>query len=170
MDRLIDGFWRTVFRFGHPCARVVWQATGRPARGVNVALWHAGRLLCVEQSYRAGLGLPGGGLNRGEASHAAASRELFEEVGIELAPEQLRPAGTLAFMEGRCAIEDAFFEVELSALPEVRIDRREIVWAGFLSLEALCRARLQRPVRLYLERLGQEGRQSATTVIADRPR
>jgi len=39
----------------------------------------------------------------------------------------------------------------------LRIDRREIVWAGFLALDAVRAAPLQPAVRRYLERLGPDG-------------
>jgi 8-oxo-dGTP diphosphatase len=153
MEHVVNAFWRLVYRLGYPCARVVWRVTGKPGRGTAIAVWHQGRLLCVRESYRQGLGLPGGGLNRGEAAEAAARRELFEEVGLDLAPAYFRPEGLIAFqLDGR-PIEDALFEVELAAEAPLRIDQREIVWAGFLAPDDIREDRLQRCLRLYLERV-----------------
>lgn len=148
----LDPFWRLAYRLGHPCVELFWQAMATPGTGSVIAVWHGSRLLCVRESYRRGLGLPGGGLNAGEAPRAAARRELFEEVGLDLAAEAFRPAGTIAFTAGRRAIEDTLFEVELDDALPLRVDRREIVWADYLPLDAIRAARLQPAVSLYLQR------------------
>ncbi len=153
MEHVINVFWRTVYRVGYPCARVVWRVTGKPGQGTAIAVWHDGRLLCVRESYRQGLGLPGGGLNPGEAPERAARRELFEEVGLDLAPEAFRPEGLLAFVCDGRMIHDALFEVELACEAPLRIDQREIVWAGFLAPDEIQDDRVQRSLRLYLERV-----------------
>lgn len=41
-----------------------------------------GDLLLVQQTYRTGLGLPGGLLDRGESPEAAVVREIYEETGL----------------------------------------------------------------------------------------
>ena len=43
-----------------------------------------GRVLLVRQPYRAGWGLPGGFLKRGETAEACAVREVREEVGLDV--------------------------------------------------------------------------------------
>lgn len=43
-----------------------------------------GRVLLVRQPYRAGWGMPGGFLKRGETPEACAVREVREEVGLEV--------------------------------------------------------------------------------------
>jgi 8-oxo-dGTP diphosphatase len=155
MQHVVNAFWRTVYRLGYPCARVVWRFIGKPGQGATIAVWHDGRLLCVRESYRPGLGLPGGGLNPGEAPAAAARRELFEEVGLDLEPRAFRRHGQIAFeCDGRL-IEDSLFEVDLEAPRELRVDQREIVWAGFLAPEEILAREVQPGVRLYLERVGR---------------
>jgi 8-oxo-dGTP diphosphatase len=153
MQHLVNAFWRTVYRLGYPCAQVVWRVTKKPGKGATIAVWHEGRLLCVRESYRPGLGLPGGGRLADETPEVTARRELFEEVGLDLAPAYFRPEGLIAFqLDGR-PIEDALFEVELAAEAPLRIDQREIVWAGFLAPDDIREDRLQRCLRLYLERV-----------------
>jgi 8-oxo-dGTP pyrophosphatase MutT (NUDIX family) len=155
MQHLVNAFWRTVFRLGYPCARVVWRVTGKPGRGSAIAVWHEGRLLCVRESYRPGLGLPGGGLRPGEAPVEGARRELFEEVGLVLEPGAFSGLDALAYRCGGRPIEDWLFEVELAREQPLTIDQREIVWAGFLAPADILANEVQHSTRLYLERVAQ---------------
>ncbi|UGQ15602.1 NUDIX hydrolase [Yinghuangia sp. ASG 101] len=49
-----------------------------------VILDRQGRLIAVNPSYKAGWDLPGGMAEDGETPHAAATREIAEEIGIEV--------------------------------------------------------------------------------------
>ncbi len=86
---LTDAAWRAGLRVAFALQRVYWFAIRPTIRSVDVAVWSGGRVLLVRQSYRRGLGLPGGGLRCGERPECAAARELGEEVGINVAPAQL---------------------------------------------------------------------------------
>jgi 8-oxo-dGTP diphosphatase len=154
MQALVNGFWRTVYRLGYPCAQVVWAVTRKRGTGAAIAVWHDGRLLCVRESYRPRLGLPGGGLNAGETPAAAARRELFEEVGLDLGPDAFREYGALGYRLGQRPIEDILFEVRLEAPIEPRVDRREIVWSGYLTPAEIREVGMQKGLQLYLERAG----------------
>ena len=157
MEQLVNAFWRTVYRLGYPCAQVVWQLARTPGRGATIAVWHEGRLLCVRESYRRGLGLPGGGSHGAEAPVSTARRELREEVGLELDPEWFHDRGLLAYPIGARLIEDWLFEVHLDEALEPVVDAREIVWAGYLEPGEIRAAGMQRGLRLYLERTGHCG-------------
>ncbi len=88
-------------------------------------------LLLIRTSYRPWYSVPGGGVHRGEAPRLAAARELREEVGIAVEPDALRALGE--FVVHHTWIEDHVhaFELRLEAHPPLRVDRREVVWAGF---------------------------------------
>ena len=154
MEELVNAFWRAVYRLGYPCAQVVWQVTKKRGRGATIAVGHDGRLLCVRESYRPRLGLPGGGMNADETPAEAARRELFEEAGLDLDPDAFHEYGALGYRLGQRPIEDVLFEVELDQPIEPRVDRREIVWAGYLTPAAIREAGMQRGLQLYLERSG----------------
>lgn len=153
---LLDALHRGTYRTGHRLARLWWRLRRPTGTGAAVALWVGEALLVVRTSYRRRLDLPGGGLAAGETPRAGAVRELREEVGIAIAPERLEELATLAFTEEHRRIRETLFVCRLAAPPAVRIDRREIVWAGFLrpaemqgrpqspALRAALRDRVQR--------------------------
>lgn len=79
--------------------------------------------------------LPGGGLHRGEKPAIGALRELQEEVGIRAEPDQLKP-----LFNKRVRSSKYFryfchaYALELTAMPELRLQRIEItksMWQSF---------------------------------------
>ena len=81
----------------------------------------------------------------------SAARELDEEVGIRVSPEELRPAITVVSHEEHKEDHAHFFELELAAAPEIRIDGREVIWAGFETVPDALQLPLSDPVRQFLE-------------------
>ena len=132
-----DALWR----FLHRVAAALWDARNfvlRPAiAGAAVLVRVGDELLLIQTSYRPWYGVPGGGVRRGEEPRLAAARELREEVGIAVAPDALRALGE--FVVHHTFIEDHVhaFELRLEAHPPLRVDRREVVWAGFRSEASL---------------------------------
>ena len=64
--------------------RAYWFVARPISVGVlGIVLDDQGRILLVEQTYRSGWYLPGGGVRKKEALDAALRRELREEVGVE---------------------------------------------------------------------------------------
>ena len=152
MKKSVDRLWRFALCVAYGLLLAGWYVFRPKRRGVFVGVWHHGELLVIRNSYRSWYALPAGGVRRGEIPAHAAVRELREEVGITAPPDALRFVGdiftTFEFKRDRCA----FFEIELDARPDVTVDGREVVWAGFLTpAEALAR-RLAPPVREYLQR------------------
>jgi 8-oxo-dGTP diphosphatase len=146
-----DSAWRTAFRLGFPLARLWWRLRRRPHEGALVAIHVGQALLLVRSSYRIAWNFPGGGSRRGETPETAARRELTEEIG--LTPDAaLLPAGDV------CGVWDGrqervhFFELRLNRLPELQIDRREIVAAQLFSPDELRDVAVTGPVAAYLER------------------
>lgn len=132
-----DAFWR----FLHRAATWLWDARNfllRPKiTGAIVLVRVGGELLLIRPSYRPWYTVPGGRVERGEEPRLAAARELAEEVGIEALPARLTALGE--FVVHHSWIEDHVhaFELRLAEPPEVRIDLREVVWAGFRAETAL---------------------------------
>jgi 8-oxo-dGTP pyrophosphatase MutT (NUDIX family) len=155
---LIDALQRRVFRSLAFARGIYFRVLDPPRHGTLVAVWCRGRILITKSSYDDYYSLPGGYARRGEDARQAATRELREEVGIVTDPARLRlhDAISQSYQGRRSAM--SFFELELDAEPAVRIDRREIVVAEFLTPEQALRCRLFPAVsRLLTERLAAPG-------------
>lgn len=96
------------------------------ARGAGVAVWYDDQILAVRHSYRPGWSLPGGRAKKNELPNETASREIKEEVGIEL------PSDDLVFVY-QSRTGNILFEYCLPSPLNPHIDNREIVEAKFLN-------------------------------------
>jgi 8-oxo-dGTP diphosphatase len=147
---LVDAVWRIVLRCGFQLARVWWHLRRPRHEGALVTLYVGQALLLLKSSYRSEWGLPGGSIQAGETPHAAALREMQEEIGLSSYP--LRATGSV------CGIWDGrrdrvyFFELHLDSLPALRLDNREIVAARLASPEELRSLALTAPVAMYLRK------------------
>lgn len=164
-----DTLWRAGLWMAYRMLLVGWFMFRPHRRGVFVGVWHDGNVLVIRNSYRHWYALPAGGVRHDETPAQAALRELREEVGIGVEPGALHFAReirtTFEFKRDRCW----FFDVELDARPEVHVDGREVVWAGFMSLPAALNTRLAPPVREYLEGRSMPGERIAIGLpVADR--
>jgi 8-oxo-dGTP pyrophosphatase MutT (NUDIX family) len=157
-DRWPDPLHRLGYRIAHRCLLAWWWLRRPSARGAGVALWRDdGRLLVVRTSYRGALlSLPSGGLAAGEEPRTAAARELREELGIELAPAELREAWRIAFVFEHRRIEETVFEPLRPTNQQPRPDRREIVWAGWLSPAEISALPTVPSLDGYLARIGHD--------------
>ena len=142
-------------RMAHLCLRLVYlvcrswvRLKGQPLRGVAVAVWHGGELLVVEHSYRPGYSLPGGLIKKRETPSEAACRELREEVGIVVRPDDL-----ILFSDQRVGrFDDPIFEYRPVERPQVQVDNWEIVEAEFVDPVVI--ADKDDSVGGYLRRIG----------------
>ena len=132
---MINALIRAVYRVAHWGLRLLWFIRRPETTGALVAVWHHGRVLLVKNSYRPQLTLPGGYIRPREDRRTAAARELREEVGIQVSPDALRHAGRVVNREHGNEDHLHFFELRFEAEPAVRVDGREIVWAGFHTRE-----------------------------------
>jgi 8-oxo-dGTP diphosphatase len=130
-ERVTDAAYRTVYRTGHRVLREWWRVREPRTSGALAAIWYRGEVLLVRNSYRTDHTLPGGFVRPGERPERAVVRELREETSIVLDPARFQHAyrGT-HFYEHRVDTVD-IYEAELETLPPVRIDGREVIWAGF---------------------------------------
>ena len=149
---LVDSLHRNAYRFGHLLARQWWRLRRPRGHGVAVAVWWRERLLVVRPSYRPGYDLPGGGLHPGEEPRQGAVRELAEELAVAVPRLELADLGLFSFTLDHRRIRETLFAWQPAAEPALRIDRREIVWAGFVRPDVLAAAQVTPSVRHALRR------------------
>ncbi|MFF3868466.1 NUDIX hydrolase [Micromonospora sp. NPDC001898] len=98
-----------------------------------------GRLLLLRQPPGHSWTLPAGLLQRGEDPVVGAARELFEESGVRLAPDRLRPAVPNALVHAKGWV-DVVFETEVPAsTTELKVDGAEVYEAAWHPLDDLPR-------------------------------
>lgn len=111
-----------------------------------------GRLLLLRQPPGRGWGLPAGLLQRGEEPILGAVRELAEETGIRLRPEDLRAAVPNAVVHTKGWV-DVVFEVAVPAsTTDLVVDGAEVYEAAWHRLDDL--PRLTQPTARLLARYG----------------
>jgi ADP-ribose pyrophosphatase YjhB (NUDIX family) len=98
-----------------------------------------GRLLLLRQPPGSSWSLPAGLLQRGEAPVVGAARELREESGIELRPEELSPAVPNAVVHAKGWV-DVVFEAQVPAsTTQLMVDGAEVYEAAWYPLNELPR-------------------------------
>ena len=117
--------------------------------GVFVMIWHDGRFLAVRTSYKTEWTVPGGMRNKDENWEDAGVREVFEEVGVTIAVDDLVFCRDV---QGGMSKNDnaKIYECVLADKPEVTIDNREIVEARFVSPEDASKLRLNPHIQDFL--------------------
>lgn len=132
-----------------------WQLLARPhTHGALVAIWHEQRVLLVQASYRHGLGLPGGGLERRETARQAAVRELAEELGLTVSPMELVDPWQITETSARGTNTVTIFTLRAEREPTIRLDGLELVAAHWLMMQEALGRPLVSHVREYLMQRG----------------
>lgn len=135
--------YRLFYRLPHGVRqRVVRVVTAKYIIGAVVLVRdteaaNPGRLLLLRQPPGRGWTLPAGLLRRREPPLLGAARELAEETGIELPPEELRPAVPNAIVHAKGWV-DVVFEARVPATTTtLRVDGAEVYEAAWHPLDAL---------------------------------
>jgi 8-oxo-dGTP pyrophosphatase MutT (NUDIX family) len=147
MRKQVDRIYRLAYRMAYPVVRRWWRLHGRH-HGVVIAVWCGDTVLAVRHSYKPGLQLPGGGIGWREDHHKAAVRELREEAGVTIDPAQLRLAAWARTRAGLVYL----YETRVETMPDLTIDRREIVEARFVPSVQVLDARFRGMIAAYLRR------------------
>lgn len=118
--------------------------------GALVALWCQERVLLVQTSYRHELSLPGGGVKRGEMANLAASRELLEELGLELQSMQLGEPWVVTEHSERGRNTVSIYTLNMAEEPEIEVDGLEIIDFHWLIPQQALGRNLTTHLRRYL--------------------
>ena len=123
-------------RLPYPLLRLVYLAylgwlilKGHRWESAAVAVRHDGKVLKVRHSYRRGWSLPGGAVRRGEDPRVAACREVREEVGLTIRPDDLTPVTAERLGDRRYHL----YESRLAERPQIKVNSWEIVEARFFD-------------------------------------
>jgi ADP-ribose pyrophosphatase YjhB (NUDIX family) len=97
-----------------------------------------GRMLLLRQPPGIGWSLPAGLLHRGETAAQGCARELEEESGVVVRPEDLTPATPSAVVHARGRWVDVVFEATVPAAgAKLRVDGAEVLEAAWHRLDNL---------------------------------
>ncbi len=95
--------------------------------------------------------MPGGYVGRNETALQAAMRELKEEVNISVSTELLKLALDITHdWEGKRDHVD-IFSIELTERPDIKVDNREVIDAGFFTSDDALKLNLFPPLRQHIE-------------------
>jgi 8-oxo-dGTP diphosphatase len=100
-----------------------------------VAIRHDGRILLVKPSNMSVYSLPGGKVKKGEEPVNAALRELGEEIDLHLSADALKQVFEYTCNNTGMTDTVIIFETHLTEPPQITIDNREIIWAGFVTVD-----------------------------------
>jgi len=150
--KLVDAAWRAAYIAAYRILRVWWFVRRPDSYGAFVLLWRGDEILLIRNSYRSGYTVPSGNIDRGETPRQAARRELAEEVGLEVRESELEYVGEVHLEFERRRDHSSFFELhrEPGRPLDLRIDRREVVWAEFCPVGRLSEFDISPHVTAYL--------------------
>jgi 8-oxo-dGTP diphosphatase len=147
----VDRAFQLAYQVAYRLMRIYWRVRRPTTQGALIAVWHAGEVLLVQNSYVPYLSAPGGYVGRKEAPTAGAVRELREEVGIEARPEQLVLALDLTHdWEGK-RDHVRIYHLDLAQRPRLRIDHREVVQATWHRPERAIELNVFPPLKRVIE-------------------
>lgn len=148
---VVDWGFQAAYKVAYRLMRVYWGVRRPSTHGALVTLWNRGEVLLVQNSYVKYRSLPGGYVARNETGPEAAVRELREEIGITATTDQLEKVfDEVKDWEGkRDHVE--IFKLTLEQRPEIHIDHREVVAAGWYSPEQALELDLFPPIRRVIE-------------------
>jgi len=149
---LLDRLYQVGYRLGYQLVRLLWLLLRPTTHGALVVVWKEGSLLLVRNSYVSYFSPPGGYVRGGETAKHAALRELEEETGLKVAPDQLKLCHEETHNWEFKRDHVTMFDVEVVGQVDVHVDHREVIAAGFYAPEEALTLNLFPPLRRRLEK------------------
>ncbi|MFI5491963.1 NUDIX hydrolase [Actinoplanes sp. NPDC051859] len=132
--RLPHGVRRRIVRFVVPKYLVGAVCIVRDSEAAE-----PGRLLLLRQPPGRGWGLPAGLLKKAEKPAVGAARELREESGVVIDPDDLTPAVPNAIVHAKGWVDTVFFGTVPASTTELVVDGGEVLEANWFPLDDLPR-------------------------------
>jgi 8-oxo-dGTP diphosphatase len=148
---LVDRAFRLGYLVAYRTLRFYWGFRHPLTHGALIAIWNQGKVLLVRNSYVPYYSAPGGYLRRNEEGRAAAVRELAEEVGVQVSPEQLVLALDVTHDWENKHDHVQVFTLDLSERPRLRIDNREVIDADWFTPQQARELALFPPLKQVIE-------------------
>ncbi len=143
--RLRGVAYQTFYRLPHPVRRrIVRLIVPKYLVGAVTIIRDSeapepGRLLLLRQPPGRNWGLPAGLLKKAEAPAVGAARELSEESGVVIAPQDLTPAVPNAIVHAKGWVDTIFMGAVPASTTPLVVDGGEVLEAGWFPLDDLPR-------------------------------
>jgi 8-oxo-dGTP pyrophosphatase MutT (NUDIX family) len=148
----VDRAFQLSYNIAYRLMRTYWRVKRPVTHGALVAIWHAGEVLLVRNSYVPYYSAPGGYVRKHEDARSAAVRELREEVGIHVAPEQLTLALEVTRPWEYKHDHVQIFDLTVSERPNIQVDHREVVDAAWFTPARAMKLDVFPPLKAVIER------------------
>jgi 8-oxo-dGTP diphosphatase len=126
-----DLAYQAAFKVAHGLLRAYWWVRRPLKGGVLIAVWNAGEVLILKNTYRRPYTLPGGYPLQGETPATTGARELMEECGVHVPIAQIHEVYRKEFLFESRRDDVIIVEADLPERPFVRVDNREVGTAYF---------------------------------------
>ena len=120
-------------------------------QGAYVLCLYKDQALLIKNSYKRYWTLPCGGISKGESPLEAAIREVEEEVGLFLDPEQLELIQELISTEEYKEDRIHLFMYRFKHKPTVRIDHKEVEDFAWVNKTQLAQYSVFKPIQPIVE-------------------
>lgn len=161
---MIDQALQLGYKAAYRMMRVYWAVRRPDTHGALVAIWHQQRILLVQNSYVPYRSLPGGYVKSSETGRQAALRELREEINLEGIEERQLQDGVDVVHEWEGKTDHVeIFRLELEEAPQIDVDNREVIDAGFYTPEAALGLWLFPPLAQHIRERMAEGLSAASS-------
>jgi ADP-ribose pyrophosphatase YjhB (NUDIX family) len=134
LDNIYAACGRLAYYLSSPLFRLLIKRTDR----AYVILVHDNKVLMIKNWFgKQFWALPGGGMRRNETPQQAATRELREELGIQVDPAQLALVTKGRWQTDRLGHHYQIFSVQTPKQPDLKPRHFEILKAAWLSSNQL---------------------------------